>query len=185
VHDVLVVAGTCRPGSTTGRLAVDVAALVAASGLVTRVVEVGELGLPICDGGPVQAELPEVRSWRALATASPAQIWVSPEWHGSMAGSLKNALDHLRVEDLQGRAVGLVAQAGGGMDAISALDHMRAVGRAFGCWVVPTQVSLRAFELEDRVSGIAQRLGRLADELSGAASLVAPRTEALSLVGPS
>lgn len=144
------------------------AAVLAEAGLAPRTVDVGQLGLPLCQGSPKQAADPEVLAWRGLVRDYPAHVWVAPEWHGSMAGVLKNALDHLEVDDLAGRVLGLVAQAGGGVDAVGTLDHMRAVARSFRCWVAPTQVSLHPDELEGSAAALTARLERLTSDMKAA-----------------
>jgi NAD(P)H-dependent FMN reductase len=76
-----------------------------------------------------------------LAQASEADglVWVTPCYHGSYSGILKNCLDNLRKEELRGKPVGVIA-VGNSLAAVQACDHLRAVARALGCVAVPTNV---------------------------------------------
>jgi NAD(P)H-dependent FMN reductase len=136
IHDVLVLTSSARAGSSTARLGAAVAAAVAGRGHRPSLVHVGPLGLPVCNGavGPVP---PVVERWRRQATAYPIHLWVAAEWHGSFPGALKNALDHLEVDDLRGGAVGIVGQAGGAMPPLSTISHLRTVAERFGMWMLP------------------------------------------------
>ena len=66
----------------------------------------------------------------------------TPEYHGSMSGALKNALDLMSQEELEGKIVGLVGVAGGQTGAINSLNTMRTIGRNMHFWVLPQEVSV-------------------------------------------
>jgi FMN reductase len=171
-RQVLVVTSSSRPGSATehvGKLVAD--ALAGTRRLHVDRVNVGDLDLPWCTGAPGQPDDHFVRSWRQRAGRADAHVWVSAEWQGSLAGTLKNALDLLGPDALEGRVVALVAQAGGTLGAVGALAHMQAVAHHLRAWVLPTQVSVHC----DNINGDStpQRLARLADELERAVKLFA------------
>ncbi len=69
-------------------------------------------------------------------------IFGSPEYHGSLSGSLKNMLDLMSQEQLEGKIVGLVGVAGGHLGAINSLNTMRTIGRNMHFWVLPQEVSV-------------------------------------------
>ena len=66
----------------------------------------------------------------------------TPEYHGSMSGALKNALDLMTQAELEGKIVGLVGVAGGQTGAINSLNTMRTIGRNMHFWVLPQEVSV-------------------------------------------
>lgn len=69
-------------------------------------------------------------------------IFGTPEYHGSMSGTLKNMLDLMSQEQLEGKIVGLVGVAGGHTGAIQSLNTMRTIGRNMHFWVLPQEVSV-------------------------------------------
>ncbi|HEY4279493.1 MAG TPA: NADPH-dependent FMN reductase [Conexibacter sp.] len=167
--EVLVLTSSCREGSSTARLGGVVAQALRDAGRRAALVHAGDLSLPWCTGAREQLEEPRVTAWREQARSTVAHVWVSAEWHGSMVGTLKNALDLLPVTDTQWKLVGLVAQAGGAMGAINALGHMRTVGQNLGTWVLPTQLSVSPDDLGPPLRPqIAERLERFTREFDDA-----------------
>src|SRR4029453_17280351 len=61
---------------------------------------------------------------------------------GGVSGVLKNALDLMGFEELEGKMLGLVGVSGGALGAVHALSHLRTVGRALHAWVIPEQVAI-------------------------------------------
>ena len=55
---------------------------------------------------------------------------------------LKNALDLMGFDEIEGKMIGLVGVSGGAMGAFDALNSLRNVGRALHAWVVPEQAAV-------------------------------------------
>jgi len=85
---------------------------------------------------------PDVFRLREEIKESDGIIFGSPEYHGSMSGTLKNMLDLMSQEHLEGKIVGLVGVAGGHLGAINSLNTMRIIGRNMHFWVLPQEVSV-------------------------------------------
>lgn len=164
---ILVLSGSARPGSSTRRCADAVAEIIdeSAPESVVDVIEIGDLDLPLCDGGADQRTSDPVVAWQRLAGEADAHIWVSPEWHGSYSGLLKNALDLLDGRALVGRPVGLVGQAAGVMGAGTTLEHLCSVARSLGAWVTATQISLDRSDVDPVNADLRRRIERLGGEL--------------------
>lgn len=172
---IVALNGSLRPGSYTARLLET--ALIGATelGAETELINLQQYDLPFCDGRP-SADYPEtVHALRGLVKSAHGILLGTPEYHGSMSGVLKNALDLMGFEQFEGKIVGLVGVAGGGMGAINALNALRIVGRSLRAWVLPQQVSLpRAHELfneegylksghlEERVLEVGREVARFA-----------------------
>ena len=66
----------------------------------------------------------------------------TPEYHGSLSGVLKFALDLMGFDELEGKMIGLIGVAGGKLGATNSLNSLRTIGRSLHAWVVPQQVSI-------------------------------------------
>lgn len=99
--------------------------------------------IPFCDERKDESTYPADvdRLRRAVGTAHGILLG-SPEYHGSISGVLKNAMDLLSIDDFEGKMVGLVGVAGGSQGATGTLAHMRTICRHLHAWVVPWQVSI-------------------------------------------
>lgn len=140
---VVAVSGSLRAQSTTSRALERALDGARQAGADVRSVKLDTLGLPWCDGRPEGASYgPVVDAWRATMSAADAIVLGSPEYHGSMSGVLKNALDLLDKEHMQGKMIGLVATAHGDAGAMNTLNHLRHVCRWVDAWVLPSQVSI-------------------------------------------
>ena len=176
---ILTIVGSLRPDSTTG-LALGVASRAAeAAGAEVQTVELCTLSLPFCDGradelsygGDVTRFIEAVREADGLLIGS-------PNYHGSLSGVLKNALDLLGPEAVRDKLVGLVATARGEAGAMNTLNHLRHICRWMNGWVIPAEVSIpRAQESFDAdgavtVDGLEAQLATLGEELVRYAKLM-------------
>ncbi|GGM77484.1 FMN reductase [Longimycelium tulufanense] len=79
-------------------------------------------------------------------------VLVSPGYHGTVSGLVKNALDY--VEDLRGdvrpyldgRAVGCVATAQGWQAAVTTLNSLRSIVHSLRGWPTPLGVALNSLD---------------------------------------
>ncbi len=174
---ILGVSGSLGRDSAT-RGALD-AALVGASrkGAEVRVVDLRDIDLPFCDGRPSDAYPASVQAWRLAVRDADGIIFASPEYHNSLTGSLKNAIDLLDREDMRGTMCGIVGVAGGSQGAGHTVSALRTILRAFGAWVVPLQVSIanaaQAVAPDGSVADqtIRERLEQLGEEVAHFAGL--------------
>ena len=139
---VLGIGGSLRPNSSSER-ALRIA-LEGARDAGAKVVEVvgPDLVLPFYD--PAVGDRPENarRLVEALRLAD-GVVLVSPGYHGTVSGLIKNALDY--VEDLRGdarpyldgRAVGCVSVAQGWQASVTTLTALRSIVHALRGWPTP------------------------------------------------
>jgi len=146
--NVLTICGSLRADSTTAQALLVACAGARAAGAQTEVVYLDRLDLPFCDGrsdeltygGGATEFIEKVRAADGLLIGS-------PNYHGSFAGVLKNALDLLGPDAIRDKLVGLVATARGDAGAMNTLNHLRHVCRWMNGWVIPAEVSIpRAHE---------------------------------------
>jgi NAD(P)H-dependent FMN reductase len=169
---IVAFSGSARPGSYTRR-ALEVAAVSARKlGAEVTVVDLGEWRLPPFDNTPAtEKEHPEVQKLKQLVKPADALLIATPVYHDSFSGVLKNALDLLYYEELTEKMAALIAVGGGRVGHGQALEHLRAVLRETGTWVLPRQVVLGASsEVFDEAGAIKDpeletRLAMLGQEL--------------------
>lgn len=149
---VVGIGGSIRPDSQSVR-ALDVVLRGARdAGADTLAITGPDLVLPFYD--PAVLERSDVA--RRLVGAlrdSDGVVLVSPGYHGTVSGLVKNALDY--VEDLrgdtrpylEGRAVGCVAMALGWQAAVTTLTALRSIVHALRGWPTPLGAALNSAEM--------------------------------------
>jgi FMN reductase len=111
---ILVVSGASRPLGHVATVAAHATRCAGEAGGEVRVLDLSAVRLPIMEWGKgSQDEHPDVQSVRGDARWADGFILVTPEYHGSMSGALKNWFDFLYPE-LAGKFAGVVAVTGGG-----------------------------------------------------------------------
>ncbi len=83
---------------------------------------------------------PIVKKFVQLATEADSLVIGSPNYHNSYSGIIKNALDILNMDILNGKPIGLVAN-GGGIRSTQPLDHLRIVVRGLLGLAIPMQIA--------------------------------------------
>lgn len=143
-HDRIRIVGLCgslRDESTT-RAALELALAGAASlGAVCALIDIVDLDLPYCQTRDCGRH-PAVIEMKARVSAAHGLIIGSPEYHGSLTGALKNALDLMGSDEFAGKVCGLIGTAGGSMGAAYTLADLRVILRHVHAWVIPPQVSI-------------------------------------------
>jgi FMN reductase len=145
--DTIRVAGICgslRPGSYTRmalKIALDSAAHSGAD--QSRLIDLREYDLPLATGEEIAGKgAASVLRLRAEVKAADGLILATPEYHNSFSGVLKNALDLMGFDEIEGKMIGLIGVAGGALGAFDALNELRNIGRALHAWVIPEQASI-------------------------------------------
>jgi NAD(P)H-dependent FMN reductase len=116
---ILVVSGSSRLESHVHEVVRIAAETAAEAGATVEILRLHDLELPLMrNGDDAQHALPAVQAARASATAADGFILVTPEYHGSMSGCLKNWFDFL-YDELAGKFAGVLAVTGGGSGDMS------------------------------------------------------------------
>ena len=88
-------------------------------------------------------------------------IWLTPLYHGSMTGIMKNCLDWLEISAketspyLTGKVVGMVCWADGGQ-AMQGITAMDAVAKSLRAWTLPYSIPVVRRSLYDDKGNIAK-----------------------------
>ena len=137
---VVGICGSLRPGSHTHQALAVALHGAERAGAETQLIDLRQYKLVFCDGGDDLT--PDVLRLRAEVKRAHGIILATPEYHGGYSGVLKNALDLMGFDEVEGKMIGLVGVSGGAMGGFAALNSLREVGRALHAWVVPEQASV-------------------------------------------
>ncbi|MCC6446970.1 MAG: NAD(P)H-dependent oxidoreductase [Armatimonadetes bacterium] len=168
--------GSLRAGGYT-RMALEVALQGARqAGAEADSIHLSDYRLIFCDGRDSKEGFPpDVYRLREAVRTAQGILLGTPEYHGSLSGVLKNALDLMGFDEFEGKMIGLVGVSGGAMGGVEALNALRAIGRALHAWVLPEQVTVaqawKVFDadgtikdarLEDRLITLGRQVARFA-----------------------
>lgn len=141
---VVCLSGSLSPGSRSERISNWCAAEIAGLGADTTVITGPELEFPFYR---THGQRPEsVEKFLSALRTSDGIVVVSPTYHGTVSGLLKNAFDYINDLEsdpqpfLDGRPVGCVAVSSGEQGATSTLATLRTIGHALRGWPTPLGV---------------------------------------------
>ncbi len=179
---VVGISGSLRKASTSRKATLIALEGAAQSGAEAELLDLRELELGLLNTDLDDDELPAgVHTLRAKVREAKGLILATPEYHGSYSGVLKNALDFLGFDELEGKMIGLIGVSGGAMGGIGALNELRTVGRAVHAWVVPPQCVIphagKAFDEEGELKdpSLRKRLANVGYHVARFAALHASR----------
>ncbi len=164
------IGGSLRANSYS-QIALNIAATrVEALGAEVEILDLRQMNLPFCDGGEEYLGYPDVKKLQTAVKAADGLILATPEYHGSVSGVLKNALDLMSFDQLDGKVAGLISVLGGQANS-NALNDLRVIMRWVHAWVIPEQIAIpqawKAFSSEGKIldEKISQRFDELAQSL--------------------
>ena len=134
---VVALCGSLRRNSATRQALLVALEGAREVGAEVKLLDLRDYELAFCGEGDGESDYPaDVFRLRREVSEAQGILLGTPEYHGSFSGVLKNALDLLQPEHLQGKVIGLVGVAGGALGATNALGGLRTIGRAVHAWVV-------------------------------------------------
>jgi FMN reductase len=163
-------AGSLRPDSYSQQALQIVAQRVSALGGEVEILDLRRMNLPFCNGGDDYADYPDVKRLQTAFQNADGIILSTPEYHGSVSGVLKNALDLMSFDQLSGKVAGVVSVLGGQSNS-NALNDLRTILRWVHAWVIPDQIAIaqawQAFDSEGKLRDekLSQRFDRFAQSL--------------------
>lgn len=143
-----------------------------AAGHVTTLLDLGQLSLGFADGRPLGQLADDTPKLVHAVQDAEAVILATPVYRATLTGALKNALDLLPIEALQGKPVGVVAMGATLHHFLGAESHLRDILAWFGAWQLPTGVYLSSADfVEGALTGeAAASLDELLTALVGLAA---------------
>jgi FMN reductase len=167
---IVGIGGSLRPNSYT-QIALQVAAQrIEALGAEVEILDLRQLQLPFCTGAKEYPEYPDVQQLQNTVTRADGLILATPEYHGSVSGVIKNALDLMSFNELSGKVTGLISVLGGQSNS-NALNDLRLIMRWVHGWVIPEQIAIGqawgAFNPEGKLTDekLSQRFDEFAQSL--------------------
>lgn len=167
---IVGIGGSLRADSYS-QLALEVAAeRVNALGAEMEILDLRQMQLPFCNGEDDYQGFPDVEKLKNTVKQADGLILSTPEYHGSVSGVMKNALDLMSFEQLDGKVTGLISVLGGQPNS-NALNDLRTIMRWVHAWVIPEQIAIgqawKAFGPEGKLldEKLSQRFDQFAQSL--------------------
>jgi NAD(P)H-dependent FMN reductase len=124
---IAMIAGSNRRNATSTLLLRHIGGRLEARGLAAALIDLHELPLPLYSPDAGDA-VPNVRRLLDAVREADGLILATPEYHGSVSGALKNALDYVGVDLVSGKPVLSVSSSGGSV-GVSSLTHLQSIVR--------------------------------------------------------
>ncbi|MFC0212225.1 NADPH-dependent FMN reductase [Paenibacillus chartarius] len=181
---IALIAGSNRRNATSTKLLQYMEGVLRGRGIATTLIDLFETPLPMYSPDAEVLDGHTSAMKRAVAEAD-AVILGTPEYHGSISGALKNALDFMGAGEFSGKPVLSVSSSGGAV-GVSSLTQLQAMVRNMHGINSPEWLSLggdaRQFETDGAPAdaAIRQRVERTLDSLVGLAALLRPHAGAVS-----
>jgi len=139
---ITMIAGSNREGAMSTNLLHYIDHLLKAKNIPATLVDLRELHLPLFS--PDNWDF-HPNAQYVLETVADADglILATPEYHGSISGVLKNALDYMNASHVSGKPVLSVSSAGGPM-GVSSLSNLQSIIRALHGINSPEWISIGA-----------------------------------------
>lgn len=154
--NVLIFSGSMdsRPFTVANQLTAHFSKQLVENGFQPQVFNLANAGIPFFEYTG-ETPPPTVRNMCDTFRQADLQIWLTPLYHGSMTGVMKNCLDWLEMTSkdekpyLTGKVVALVSWADG-TQAMQGINAMDAVAKALRAWVLPFSVPIMKDHLFDQ-----------------------------------
>ncbi|WP_340011578.1 NADPH-dependent FMN reductase [Paenibacillus sp. FSL H7-0690] len=149
---VMILTGSNRKEATSTKLAEHAAHFISQQGEKVNVFDLYKRPLPFYSPDEAYTEHEHLNELKQEMLAADAVILVTPEYHGSVSGVLKNAIDHLGQAHFNGKVVLSTSSAGGAV-GISSLLQLQAIVRNLHGINTPDWISIgglqrKRFEVE-------------------------------------
>jgi FMN reductase len=141
--NIVGIGGSLRPHSCSYLALEHAMTLLTQMGCRTHIVDLRQTGLPFCNGDKNESWIgyPEVARMRTAVSSAHALVLATPEYHGSVSGVLKNALDLLDRKHLEGKVAGVISVLGGPANS-NALNDLSRIMRWCHAWVIPQYIAI-------------------------------------------
>ncbi len=135
---IAILLGSVRTGRQTHKIAYYVEKKLVERGHEVLMMDLATEPVPLMDEryGRADVQASEVALLAARLKEADAIVLVSPEYHGSFTGVLKNALDYYWSEFLR-KPMGVIATGSGKMGGINASTQLQHIILSMGAYPIP------------------------------------------------
>jgi azobenzene reductase len=135
---IAILLGSVRAGRKTHNIAYYVEKKLQERGFKTQMLDLASQPLPLMDEryGRTNAPSNEIAEMGLHLKEADGILLVSPEYHGSFTGVLKNALDYYWAEFAR-KPIGVIATGSGKMGGINASTQLQHVILSLGAYALP------------------------------------------------
>ncbi|MGS2762267.1 NADPH-dependent FMN reductase [Sinomicrobium sp. M5D2P9] len=160
---ITIVIGSVRSERHSHRLAYFIKQQLSVKGIDTDIIDLSITPLPVY--GMDQPDTAHIAPIGRKLGQSDALILVTPEYHGSFSGALKNMLDYYWSE-FQKKPIGVATASSGKMGGINASSQLQHVILSLGAYALPLKLLVpeihRAFDdtnvpLQESVTGNTEK----------------------------
>lgn len=172
---IVGVSGSRRKNATILTLVKELLKACEKNGALTELIDLAEIDLPMFDNREGWDYGENHKRVQEILGRADGFVFGSPEYHGSMSGSLKNLFDLLQFQKVLAGKPALFCSVGGGKSrGTSMLDHCFVVSRALRMWPVPMPVGLNHSDFDEnyKISDekLLERINNAGQELIRAAA---------------
>ena len=114
-----------------------------------EILHLGDHRISFADGRPISDYGDDTREVVERVVAADMYLIATPVFRASFTGALKNLLDHIPVEGLQGKACGLIGMGATDHHYLSVDAQLRPVMAWFGAHIAPGMVYLQSRHFQD------------------------------------
>ncbi|WP_258105704.1 NADPH-dependent FMN reductase [Marinoscillum sp. MHG1-6] len=134
------------PHATSHKVIVPLKKKLEAAGISPVVFNLADADIPLLDFSHKETPV-SVKNMVTTFRECDAHIWLTPMYHGSMTGAMKNCLDWLEISAkepipyLTNKVVGMICWADG-VQAMQGINAMDSVAKALRAWVMPYSIPM-------------------------------------------
>lgn len=167
---IVGIGGSLRPDSYSQKALAIATQRIETLGATVEILDLRTMTLPFCDGRDDYTAYPDVAKLRQAVRQADGLILATPEYHGSVSGVLKNALDLMSFDELSDKVTGLISVLGGQSNS-NALNDLRVILRWVHGWVIPEQIAVgqawKAFDANGNLvdEALSKRFDQFAQSL--------------------
>ena len=155
---IVIISGSTRIGRLSHKATIELAKRMAKRNIFAEVIDLAEYKLPILENVANKHHIDTaIQTFAQKLNEADAMIFVSPEYHGSYSGALKNALDYVWKE-FSKKPIGVVTATTGKFGGINASSQMQHLILSLGAFPMPYKL------LVPYVDEVFNENGELIDE---------------------